>query len=80
MGFRSEEETIPVGGPAMDRGGRQTGTSLYIDIPEFFLLIPRQSNTAYSVMSGGSKLAALSLTYPYQVVRSRIQVRPVAFI
>jgi solute carrier family 25 folate transporter 32 len=48
--------------------------------PSFFLLIPRQSNTAYSVMSGGSKLAALSLTYPYQVVRSRIQVRPVAFI
>lgn len=25
-------------------------------------------------MSGGSKLGALSLTYPYQVVRSRIQV------
>ncbi|CAK5275852.1 unnamed protein product [Mycena citricolor] len=34
------------------------------------------SNTAYSVMSGGSKIAALALTYPYQVVRSRIQVRP----
>jgi hypothetical protein len=33
-----------------------------------------QSNTAYSVMSAVSKLGALSLTYPYQVVRSRIQV------
>lgn len=27
-------------------------------------------------MSGFSKLVALGMTYPYQVVRSRIQVRP----
>lgn len=34
-----------------------------------------QSNTSYTVMSGASKLFALAVTYPYQVVRSRIQVR-----
>ncbi|ETW84419.1 mitochondrial carrier protein [Heterobasidion irregulare TC 32-1] len=31
------------------------------------------SNTAYTIMSGASKLAALTMTYPYQVIRSRIQ-------
>ncbi|KLO09929.1 mitochondrial carrier [Schizopora paradoxa] len=31
------------------------------------------SNTTYTVISGVSKLGALAVTYPYQVVRSRIQ-------
>lgn len=31
------------------------------------------SNSAYTVMSGASKLFALAVTYPYQVIRSRIQ-------
>ncbi|KAN0097850.1 Mitochondrial carrier domain containing protein [Tylopilus felleus] len=31
------------------------------------------SNTAYTVMSGASKLFALAITYPYQVIRSRLQ-------
>ncbi|KAF9057329.1 mitochondrial carrier domain-containing protein [Panaeolus papilionaceus] len=31
------------------------------------------TNLSYTLMSIGSKLAALSVTYPYQVVRSRIQ-------
>lgn len=37
-----------------------------------------QSNTAYTIMSGGSKLFALAMTYPYQVIRSRLQVGPVS--
>jgi len=36
------------------------------------------SNTVYTVMSTSSKLAALIVTYPYQVVRSRIQDNTVA--
>ncbi|KAF8883418.1 mitochondrial carrier domain-containing protein [Infundibulicybe gibba] len=35
--------------------------------------VDKLSNFAYSAMSIGSKIAALTLTYPYQVVRSRIQ-------
>lgn len=33
-----------------------------------------QSNFAYTAMSLSSKFIALSVTYPYQVVRARIQV------
>jgi Mitochondrial carrier protein len=32
-----------------------------------------QSNLEYIIMSGSSKLVAIGVTYPYQVVRSRIQ-------
>lgn len=35
----------------------------------------RQTNTEYILMSGSAKLVAIGLTYPYQVIRSRIQVR-----
>ncbi|KIK55381.1 hypothetical protein GYMLUDRAFT_47936 [Collybiopsis luxurians FD-317 M1] len=35
--------------------------------------VDKLSNTSYTVMSASSKLIALSATYPYQVVRSRIQ-------
>lgn len=34
----------------------------------------KQSNTFYTIASGVSKLVALTATYPYQVVRARIQV------
>jgi solute carrier family 25 folate transporter 32 len=33
----------------------------------------RLSNVSYTIMSGTAKLLALTLTYPYQVIRSRIQ-------
>ncbi|KAF9264738.1 mitochondrial carrier [Marasmius fiardii PR-910] len=35
--------------------------------------VDKLSNTSYTAMSAASKLLALSITYPYQVVRSRIQ-------
>ncbi|KAF9033093.1 mitochondrial carrier [Hymenopellis radicata] len=35
--------------------------------------VDKLSNMSYTIMSGVSKLQALSLTYPYQVIRSRIQ-------
>lgn len=41
------------------------------DVP---MLIDIQSNSAYTIMSATSKLTALTSTYPYQVIRSRIQV------
>ena len=37
-------------------------------------IILRQSNLAYSFMSISSKIVSLAVTYPYQVVRSRVQV------
>jgi hypothetical protein len=33
-----------------------------------------QSDGEYILMSGSAKLLAIGLTYPYQVVRSRMQV------
>lgn len=33
-----------------------------------------QTNTEYILMSGSAKLLAIGITYPYQVIRSRIQV------
>ncbi|KAG9317081.1 mitochondrial carrier domain-containing protein [Chiua virens] len=38
------------------------------------------SNMAYTVMSGASKLFALGVTYPYQVIRSRLQNNATAHI
>ncbi|KAJ7283290.1 mitochondrial carrier domain-containing protein [Mycena rebaudengoi] len=35
--------------------------------------VDKLSNTSYTIMSGASKIGALAITYPYQVVRSRIQ-------
>ncbi|KAJ7581096.1 mitochondrial carrier domain-containing protein [Mycena floridula] len=35
--------------------------------------VEKLSNLAYVFMSGASKLGALSITYPYQVIRSRLQ-------
>jgi solute carrier family 25 folate transporter 32 len=37
-------------------------------------LIALQSNLEYIGMSGSAKMFAIALTYPYQVVRSRLQV------
>lgn len=50
---------------------------MYHIVDVALVIYPRrhvQSNTAYTIMSGGSKLFALAVTYPYQVVRSRLQV------
>jgi len=40
---------------------------------EFDETSAKLTNTAYTLMSGASKLVALTATYPYQVVRARIQ-------
>ncbi|GAA6005045.1 hypothetical protein JCM11491_002320 [Sporobolomyces phaffii] len=38
--------------------------------------IKKLSNWEYILMSGSAKLVAISITYPYQVIRSRIQYQP----
>ncbi|GAA6031178.1 hypothetical protein JCM8097_004044 [Rhodosporidiobolus ruineniae] len=38
--------------------------------------VRRLSNTEYILMSGSAKLVAIAITYPYQVIRSRIQYQP----
>ncbi|GAA5970670.1 hypothetical protein JCM3765_005262 [Sporobolomyces pararoseus] len=38
--------------------------------------IKKLSNLEYILMSGSAKLVAISITYPYQVIRSRIQYQP----
>jgi solute carrier family 25 folate transporter 32 len=42
----------------------------------FTLAADNQTNTEYILASGSSKLVAIALTYPYQVVRARIQNAP----
>ncbi|KAK7054949.1 mitochondrial FAD carrier protein flx1 [Paramarasmius palmivorus] len=42
--------------------------------------VDKLSNTSYTIMSAASKLLALSVTYPYQVIRSRIQNDPLAHV
>ncbi|GAA5919438.1 hypothetical protein JCM1841_002390 [Sporobolomyces salmonicolor] len=38
--------------------------------------VKRLSNTEYILMSGSAKLVAIAITYPYQVIRSRVQYQP----
>ncbi|KAI3617499.1 hypothetical protein CBS9595_003408 [Malassezia furfur] len=40
----------------------------------------RLSNLEYTVLSGAAKLFAITLTYPYQVVRSRVQTHAAAHL
>ncbi|KDN52616.1 mitochondrial carrier [Tilletiaria anomala UBC 951] len=65
---------------AMRRNLRQSGP--HAATAQDDKLIPeggvKLSNTEYILLSGASKIAAIFLTYPYQVVRSRIQNFPVA--
>jgi len=42
---------------------------------DLFSLSPSKPNITYIMASGASKIFALAISYPYQVVRARIQVR-----
>lgn len=58
---------------------RSPSPRFVVSITEWRILIGErgneQSNLEYILMSGSAKLVAISITYPYQVIRSRIQVR-----
>ena len=65
----------------VERSGQQWNpevdklASFYSDsLMDEILTLMLQSNISYTVMSGASKIGALSATYPYQVIRSRLQV------
>lgn len=57
-------------------GGEETRAFAFRPgVPSAELIRGLQSNTEYILMSGSAKLVSIGITYPYQVIRSRIQVR-----
>lgn len=64
----------------MDSRCRKIGAFLNADPITTMIHGFLQSNTTYTVISGASKLFALAATYPYQVVRSRIQNNAIAHL
>lgn len=54
-------------------GSRAPGCN--VSSTDLLSLSPSKSNITYIMASGASKIFALAISYPYQVVRARIQVR-----